>query len=158
MMLRDWFNGRSRREQIYLLAMLFFVGAWVVVQLIMVPASAAKQQMALNNEAASQVLTRVDAKATRLIALRSATKSSDRSSLTAAINRISKLEGLVVRRLQPNSRGEVQVRFEAVNYDELVKWLYRVEVTEGLLVIDAAIVRSNSMGGVNATIRVADSG
>jgi type II secretory pathway component PulM len=52
----------------------------------------------------------------------------------------------------------VQVRFEAVNYDELVKWLYRVEVTEGLLVIDAAIVRSNSMGGVNATIRVADSG
>jgi type II secretory pathway component PulM len=50
----------------------------------------------------------------------------------------------------------VQVRFEAVNYDSLVKWLYRLEVTEGLLVIDASIVRSTGVGGVNATIRVAD--
>ncbi|MDA7584916.1 type II secretion system protein M [Luminiphilus sp.] len=158
MMLQDWFNGRSRREQIYLLSMTLAVGAWLVVQMILLPASAARQQMALNNEVASQVLSRVDAKATRLMALRSATESSDRSSLTAAISRISNLEGLVVRRLQPNSRGEVQVRFEAVTYDALAKWLYRLEVTEGLLVIDASIVRSSGLGGVNATIRVADLG
>jgi type II secretory pathway component PulM len=129
---------------------------WVILQLIILPVSAQKQQMAVNNERAAEVLTRVDAKATRLIALRSAAESSDRSSLTAAISRISKFEGLLVRRLQPNSRGEVQVRFEAVNYDSLVKWLYRLEVTEGLLVIDASIVRSTGVGGVNATIRVAD--
>ena len=158
MMLGDWFNGRPRREQLYLLSMILAVAAWVVVQLIILPASAARQQMALNNQRASEVLTRVDAKATRLVALRSAAESSDRSSLTAAISRISKLEGLVVRRLQPNSRGEVQVRFEAVDYDALVKWLYRLEVTEGLLVIDAAVVRSSGVGGVNATIRVADPG
>ena len=156
MIVRDWFTDRPRREQLYLLLMVFAVGVWLIVQLIMLPASAAKQQMARNNELASEVLTRVDAKATRLIALRSATESSDRSSLTAAISRISKLEGLVVRRLQPNSRGEVQVRFESIEYDALVKWLYRLEVTEGLLVIDAAIVRGSGSGGVNATMRVAD--
>ena len=157
-MLGDWFNARPRREQLYLLSMILAVGVWVVVQVIILPASAARQQMAINNQRASEVLTRVDAKATRLVALRSAAQSSDRSSLTAAISRISKLEGLVVRRLQPNSRGEVQVRLEAINYDALVKWLYRLEVTEGLLVIDVAIVRSSGAGGVNATIRVADPG
>ena len=156
MMLRDWFNGRPRREQLYLLLMSLGFGVWVILELIILPVSAQKQQMAVNNERAAEVLTRVDAKATRLIALRSAAESSDRSSLTAAISRISKFEGLLVRRLQPNSRGEVQVRFEAVNYDSLVKWLYRLEVTEGLLVIDASIVRSTGVGGVNATIRVAD--
>ena len=76
-MLQDWFNGRSRREQIYLLSMTLAVGAWLVVQVILLPASAARQQMALNNEVASQVLSRVDAKATRLMALRSSTESDD---------------------------------------------------------------------------------
>ena len=104
MRLGDWFKARPRREQLYLLSMILAVGVWVVVQVIMLPASAARQQMTINNQRASEVLTRVDVKATRLVALRSATQSSDRSSLTAAISRISKLEGLVVRRLQPNSR------------------------------------------------------
>jgi type II secretory pathway component PulM len=61
-----------------------------------------------------------------------------------------------VRRLQPNSRGEVQVRFESVDYDNLVRWLHRIEVVEGLVVVDASIAQAGRSGGVNATLRIAE--
>ena len=50
------------------------------------------------------------------------------------------------------------MRFESVDYDNLVRWLYRLESVEGLLVLDAAITQAGRSGGVNATVRVADPG
>ncbi|MCH1492130.1 MAG: type II secretion system protein M [Luminiphilus sp.] len=153
-----WFHGRTRREQVYLLIMGVAISLWLLLQLVVMPATQAKETMALNNQAAAELLMRVDSKATRLIRLRSEQGQGSRSSLTAAISRASEQEGLPVRRLQPNSRGEVQVRFESVDYDNLVRWLYRLETGEGLLIIDASIVQAGRSGGVNATLRVADPG
>ena len=153
-----WFNSRTRREQVYLFIMGVAISFWLLLQLVVLPAAQAKEAMALNNQAAAELLMRVDSKATRLIRLRSEQGQSSRSSLTGAISRASEQEGLPVRRLQPNSRGEVQVRFESVDYDNLVRWLYRLETGEGLLIIDASIVQAGRSGGVNATLRVADPG
>ena len=154
----DWFYSRTRREQVYLLLMTVALSLWLLVQLAILPASRASHSMAENNVAAAELLARVDQKAARLIQLRSEQAKGSKGSLTSAISRASDLEDLPVRRLQPNSRGEVQVRFESVDYDSLVRWLYRLERTEGLLVLDAAITQAGRSGGVNATVRVADPG
>ena len=154
----NWFHLRTRREQLYLLGMTGAVCLWLLLQLVVIPASDAKKSMAAINIAAAELLTRVDSKASRLVQLRSEQSQGNRGSLTSAISRVSELEGLPVRRLQPNSRGEVQVRFESVDYDNLVRWLHRLEVTEGLAVIDASIAQAGRSGGVNATLRVADPG
>ena len=154
----NWFYSRTRREQLCLLLMGGVVSLWLILQLAILPANRASRAMADNNVAATEVLGRVDQKAARLIQLRSEQAQGGRGSLTAAISRASELEELPVRRLQPNSRGEVQVRFESVDYDNLVRWLYRLESIEGLLVLDAAITQAGRSGGVNATVRVADPG
>ena len=154
----NWFYNRTRREQLYLLLMGGVISLWLILQLAILPANRASRAMADNNVAATEVLGRVDQKAARLIQLRSEQAHGSRGSLTAAISRASELEELPVRRLQPNSRGEVQVRFESVDYDNLVRWLYRLESVEGLLVLDAAITQAGRSGGVNATVRVADPG
>ena len=154
----NWFYSRTRREQLYLLLMGGVISLWLILQLAILPANRASRAMADNNIAATEVLGRVDQKAVRLIQLRSEQAQGSRGSLTAAISRASELEELPVRRLQPNSRGEVQVRFESVDYDNLVRWLYRLESVEGLLVLDAAITQAGRSGGVNATVRVADPG
>lgn len=153
-----WLNGRTRREQIYLLVMGLALGLWLIFQLALAPLADARRQLEANNTAVAATLARVDVKVARLIALRAEGSTNRRSNLTAAISRASELEGLAVRRLAPNSRGEVQVRFESVNYDALVRWLHRIEVVEGLVVIDASIVQSGQAGGVNATLRITDPG
>ncbi len=156
--MKAWFQNLSQREQIYVLVMAAVVALWLVFQLLLAPAAAQRQQMAMNNEAAVALLARVDAKVTQLIGLRASGGAGDDSNLTATISRSSELAGLPVRRLQPNSRGEVQVRFESVEYDALVRWIYRIEVVDGLVIVDASISQAGRSGGVNATLRLAKAG
>jgi len=103
-------------------------------------------------------LARVDAKVNQLLNLRQSEGSRQGGSLSATITRSSELAGLSVRRLQPNSRGEVQVRFESVDYDALVRYLHTIEVTEGLAILEASITQGGRAGGVNATLRLAQPG
>jgi len=145
----------TRREQIYVLIMVAVVGLWLLYQLGLAPASSARQQLVENNRAAIALLARVDAKATELISLRELSKNQNSGSLVSAVSRSSELAGLPVRRLQPNSRGEVQVRYEGVNYDDLARWLHQIELVEGLLVVEASITQAGRSGGVSASVRVA---
>jgi general secretion pathway protein M len=154
-MIKAAFLSLTRREQIYVLIMVAVVGLWLLYQLGLAPASSARQQLVENNRAAISLLARVDAKATELISLRELSKNQNSGSLVSAVSRSSELAGLPVRRLQPNSRGEVQVRYEGVNYDDLARWLHQIELVEGLLVVEASITQAGRSGGVNASVRVA---
>lgn len=156
--MKTWFRSLTSREQLYLIALGPAVLLWLFYQLALAPAAASRAQMATNNVAASELLARVDAKVTQLRTLRAEGGGADNTNLTASITRSSELAGLPVRRMQPNSRGEVQVRFESVDYDALARWLHRIEVVEGLIVVDAALSQAGRSGGVNATLRIAKAG
>ncbi|MEK9926812.1 MAG: type II secretion system protein GspM [Halieaceae bacterium] len=153
--MKDMFFNMTRREQIYVLVMVAAVGLWLLFTFALAPASAAREAMKASNESAINLLARVDAKATELIRIRQEGSTQNNGSLVSAISRSSELAGLPVRRLQPNSRGEVQVRYEAVDYDDLARWLYQVEMVEGLVVVEASITQAGRSGGVNASVRVA---
>lgn len=153
--MKDMFFNMTRREQIYVLVMVAAVGLWLLFTFALAPASAAREAMKASNESAIMLLARVDAKATELIRIRQEGSTQNNGSLVSAISRSSELAGLPVRRLQPNSRGEVQVRYEAVDYDDLARWLYQVEMVEGLVVVEASITQAGRSGGVNASVRVA---
>ena len=154
--MKAWFLQLTRREQLYILTMAAGVALWLVFQLALSPAAAQRQQMMENNRGTAALLGRVDAKVSQLMALRNEAGSQSPVSLSATVTRSSDSAGLTVRRLQPNSRGEVQVRFESVDYDALVTWLYQIEQIEGLVVVDASIAQAGRSGGVNATLRLAE--
>ena len=71
------------------------------------------------------------------------------------INRSTSSFGLQVNRLQPNSRGEVQVRLENAAFDDLVAWLHQMEYRESLIVQEVSITPGGGSGRVNATVRLA---
>ena len=153
--MKDMFLNMTRREQIYVLVMVAAVGLCLLFTFALAPASAARDAMKASNESAINLLARVDAKVIELIWIRQEGSTQNNGSLVSAVSRSSELAGLPVRRLQPNSRGEVQVRYEAVDYDDLARWLYQVEMVEGLVVVEASITQAGRSGGVNASVRVA---
>lgn len=156
--MKQWFLGLSRRDQLALTALVVAVALWLLVRGAIMPAASMRSQMESNNQSAAALLARVDAKVTQLMSLRDTGDQGAGANLTASISRSSELAGLPVRRLQPNSRGEVQVRFEAVDYDALVRWVHGIEVSEGLMVVDASISQAGRSGAVNATLRIARAG
>jgi type II secretory pathway component PulM len=125
-----------------------------VVAFALMPASEARSQMVANNKAATAQLDRVEAKVSQLVDLRANGESGQNQNLSSTLSAAAQNAGLTVKRLQPNSRGEVQVRFESVEFDALLQWLQTIEGNEGLRIIDASVSDAGRSGGVNATLRV----
>ena len=152
--MREWFNARTQRDQIALIALVGAVVLYSLLTFALLPASEARSQMATNNTAAMAQLGRVEAKVSQLLDLRANSESGQNQNLSSTLSAAAQNAGLTVKRLQPNSRGEVQVRFESVEFDALLQWLQTVEGNEGLRIVDASVSDAGRSGGVNATLRV----
>ena len=153
-----WLERFTPREQLSLLLMALAVIAWAGWMLLWTPLRDARNEMAQRNDATAVVLQRVDAMVSEILALRESGGAGRRGNLVALINRSTGAAGLAVSRLQPNSRGEVQVRFEAAAFDDLLAWLHRLENEEGVIVGEVAISRAGTPGRVNATVRLGQGG
>ena len=154
--MKEWFAGLNQREQLSLVALGFALGLYLLYMLAWAPLAERRDQLIVQNKSAAESLQRVDAMVSEITRLRAGgAASSAQRNLTALVNQSTNRHNLQVSRLQPNSRGDIQVRFENAVFDDLVAWLDQVENREGLLVTEVAITRTGSSGRVNASIRIA---
>ena len=108
------------------------------------------------NRGVAGTLQRVDAMVSEVIKLRdSGARPGARRNLTTLINRSTARMQLQVSRLQPNSRGEIQVRLESASFDDVLSWLHEMEFREGLLVREVSVTPAGAVGRVNVTVRIA---
>ena len=154
--MRQWFESLSSRDQIALMALVAALGLWLFVKLIFIELDGRRDSLTQGNQALAEKLIRVDLKVEQLAALR-AGEGDQKINLTRTLSQASEANDLAVKRLQPNSRGEVQIRFEGVAFDNLLQFLEQIEGVSGLAVLDASVSSAGRSGGVNATFRVAGS-
>jgi general secretion pathway protein M len=153
---KDWFLRYNPREQLLLLLMAFFLGAYLLYFMVLTPVAAKRDEMAARNNAAVEVLKRVDGMVSEVLRLQNSNEGvSQKRNLTTLINQSTSALGLPVSRLQPNSRGEIQVRVENASFDDLLKWLHDMEFNQSLLVREVSITQAGSPGRVNASVRIA---
>lgn len=149
----------SIRDQVSLLILAGVLMVYLVYMLVWSPLTSLRDDMVRRNVATSESLQRVDAMVSEIMALRdSGAGASSRRNLTSLVNQATTRLGLPVSRLQPNSRGEIQVRLEGAAFDDLLSWLHELEYREGLLILEASISQGGSAGRVNATVRVGQGG
>lgn len=153
-MIRQWFESLSVRDQIALMILGAAVGLWAFVFLIFIELDGRRERLVNGNQALAQKLHRVDLKVEQLAVLREG-GGDGQVNLTRTLSQASETHGLTVKRLQPNSRGEVQLRFEGIAFDGLLQFLEQIEGSAGLVVKEASISSAGRSGGVNATLRVA---
>ena len=150
--MRSWFESLTRRDQMAVLGLVAALGLWAFVQLIFIELDGRRAHLLERNDALALQLNRIDVKVEQLAALREG--GSAKVNLTRTLNQASEASSLAVKRLQPNSRGEVQIRFEGADFDALLRFLEQVEGVSGLTVLDASISSAGDRGGVNATLRI----
>ena len=154
--MKEWFAGLNQREQLSLVILAFALGVYLLYMLAWAPLAERRDQLTVQNHEAAQSLQRVDAMVSEITRLRAGGGAvSSQRNLTALVNQSTSRHSLQVSRLQPNSRGDIQVRLENAVFDDLVAWLDEVENREGLLVTEVAITRTGESGRVNASIRIA---
>ena len=154
--MKDWFYRFNTREQLSLLLLGGALLLYLVYMLLWSPLDQRRDDMAQRNVAAAESLQRVDGMVSEILRLReSGGATTQRGNLTGLINQTTASAGLTVTRMQPNSRGEVQVRMESVPFDGVMAWLNLLENREGLVVHEVSLSQSGDGGRVNATVRLA---
>ena len=157
--MRSWFLQLNQREQLSLLVLGLAIGLYLLYMLVWSPLDGARDRLAEQNVGVAGSLQRVDAMVSEITRLReSGARPESRRNLTSLINQSTSALALPVSRLQPNSRGEIQVRFENAAFDDLLSWLYQMEYGEGLLVREVSVTQAGRVGRVNATVRIAQAG
>jgi general secretion pathway protein M len=154
--MKDWLQQLNQREQVSLLALGFALAAYLLYMLVWSPLDGMRDSLQVQNQGVAGSLQRVDAMVSEILQLRdSGTQTHSRRNLTTLINQSTSRLQLQVTRLQPNSRGEIQVRLENAAFDDILLWLHEMEYREGLLVREVSITQAGTVGRVNATVRIA---
>ena len=153
--MQAWFARLDRREQLSLLVLAAVLILYLVWVLLWSPVVAMRDSMLAQNTATAAALVRVDTLVAELQQARASSgPGGQRSNLAAVVNQSTTRFGLPINRLQPGSRGDLQVRLENASFADLVAWLHHLELAEGLLLDEVAITQAGSAGFVNATIRI----
>ena len=157
--MKQWFSQFNQREQLSVLLLGLALALYLIYMMLWRPLEDLRDQMEVRNEGVASLLQTVDAMVSEILVLRdSGTSGGPKKNLMALINSSTSEAGLAVSRIQPNSRGEIQVRIEGETFDELLAWMHVMELRESLLVREVAITQSGTAGRVNATIRIAQGG
>jgi type II secretory pathway component PulM len=157
--MKEWFVALEQREQLSLLLLAIAVVLYLFYILAWSPLDSRRDELRLQNGAIAESRVRVDAMVSQLLELRKGpTNRGARRNLTSEINESTGRFNLPVMRLQPNSRGEIQVRLENAPFDRVLQWLHEMEFSKGLLVREVSLTQTGTDGQVNATVRVAQAG
>lgn len=154
MKLLDWYRALTQREQVYLLVAAVCIGLYVLLMGIWQPLSGARDDMARRNQLVSEQLGRVRMLAGELRQLEASGGNRNARNINQLINSSTSEFGIRPTRIQPNSRGETQVRFENVGFADLLRWLHQLESVDGMAVREVAINQGDSGGIVKATVRL----
>ena len=154
MKLLEWFHKYTQREQVYLLVVAVAVTLYLLLVAIWQPVAGMRDELAARNIQVAEQLARVKSMAVELQALRASGSGQRSVNLNQLINSSTNQYGIRPSRIQPNSRGETQLRFEAVEFSRLLQWLYGIESTEGVVIREVAINQGDRGGIVKATIRL----
>jgi|TARA_B110000259_G_scaffold146794_1_gene165508 general secretion pathway protein M len=156
---KEWFSQLNQREQLSLLLLSLALLVYLLYILVLSPLESEREQLIAQNSAVIESQGRVDAMVSQLLQLREGgAKAGAKRNLTSVINQSTSRLQLPVMRLQPNSRGEIQVRIENASFNDVLKWLNEMEYTESLLVREVSVTPAASAGRINITVRIAEAG
>ena len=137
----------------------FVVLLYLLYVLIFAPMSAAVSSLEQQNQQAATSLVAVKALVKEYQSLQKsgAGKFGSKQNLTRLIDTTVKASGLTMKRFQPSSSGDVQVRFENAVFNDVIGWIATLENDHGILVKDLSISRGMAAGLVNISVRLRQS-
>lgn len=142
------------RDQLALMILGAALLLYLALMVLVLPLERARDRLQATNDATAQVLHRVDRMAATLQAQRdTAQRPASTRNLSTVLNGSAEALGLRISRLQPNSRGGVQLRLESAAFDALLRWLHGLE-EQGLLLEEVSISQVGTAGMVSASLRV----
>lgn len=158
--MKDWFAGLEPRER----RLIITAGVVVVVALLYLlvwePIAKDNDALKVRYESSQQLISWMEdavQEAKNLQAQIKASGPSGRSknqSLLGVIDRTAKRDklGPAVKRVQPDGKTGARVWLESAVFNDMIKWLEKLEQQEGIRLVTTVIDKQSEPGLVNARL------
>jgi len=155
---KRWFDQLSSRDQLSVVAGAVAVMLYVLIVLLFSPLSARQQSLELQNEQAAISLRNIEALAQQYMSLAGGgakkAGAGGKRNLTSLIDRLVKANGLKMKRFQPSSSGDVQLRFENSPFNNVVMLLHQLETDNQVAIKDLSVSPGSAVGLVDISVRL----
>lgn len=155
--IQQWFHQLKRQEQLIVLLGAAVVLLYILYAALWTPMSNSVDILEQKNQTAVESLHNVNALVVEYKNIRQAgagTASGSRPNLARLIDSTVKKNKLTMKRFQPSSSGDVQVRFENAVFNNILAWLDELEAGSGVVVKDLSISPGSASGLVNVSVRL----
>ena len=159
--MQKWFNSLPRRQQLAVSVAAAVVLFYLLFALVWQPMATSVDTLKRQNKAAEQSLQNIKALVAEHQQLQqsgTAQIGGSRQTLTRLIDSTARSNQLSMSRLQPSSSGDVQVRFENVEFNRILAWLNQLEMANGIVIKDLSISPTAAAGAVNISVRLHQGG
>lgn len=153
--LKTWWAQASSRDQLSLLILALCFVIFVLFQFILFPVSNMKDKQETRVAAQTAAYERVKNLAARW---KNRNENNDFGAESASIERRVEASfsqhGIRVSGFDASGRSGIRVRFDSVSYDQLIGWLYDIEITQSIRLKDVSVAGSTDPGRVSASVLI----
>lgn len=148
-----WWDGLSTRDQlalgiggICLLLYILFMG-------VLKPLADMRDDQIRFNEVRIGELAKVR-ELVEIYKNRNTQQTGNQRSIIEVTESSLRRHGLRLSNMQPTGRSDVRIRLDSVPFDNLLAWLYEMEIDEGMQVRDLTVAAGSNPGMVAVTLRL----
>jgi general secretion pathway protein M len=153
---RAFFSSLALREQAVLAVSLALILGGLIYLGVWKPLADAASRLRETNIATSATLARVVelAEQYRQLKAADALHEAREVSLGQTINAEVAAFGLRMARFQPGSQGDVEVRFDGMPFNDVLRWLHQLETEHAIGIRDLSVTPAGEAGLVNISVRL----
>lgn len=151
---RTWLNNASAREQLTLGLGGMVLIIWLLLVVILDPLNQSLQDQQDRNQAGRESLERVRDMAARWVHRPQESGQAAGQSIVELVDRSLRRHNIRMSGMQPSGTSDVRLRIDQVGFDNLLAWLYEMEVVENVQIRDLSVAAASDPGTVVVNVRL----
>ncbi|TVZ37275.1 general secretion pathway protein M [Alteromonadaceae bacterium 2753L.S.0a.02] len=154
--IKEWWNQASPRDQMALIICGGILALYVLYIAMLKPVTGMRDKQLNKNIAQAEALERVRELAATWVNRGDQKGDSNAGgrSLVDLVNSSLQKNNLRMSGMQPSGANDVRLRLEQVPFDNVLAWLYDLEVSQRLQVKDISVATGSNEGLVSVNIRL----
>jgi len=151
----EWWEQASTRDQLALLIGGGFLVIYILFMAVLSPVSEMREKELIKNNALRASLENVRELAAKVVArTNGGAKVSQGASIENVVQQSVSTHGLDVASMNASGKTGVRLRFEEARFENVLKWLYEMEVGQNMKIKDLSVATSSTAGLVTVNLRL----
>lgn len=153
--IKEWWAQAPAKDQLALVICAGFIVVYILFMVVLKPVDDLRKKQAVTNNALRGSLENVRELAAQVVANKNSGQTSQRgNSLENIVQQTVSANNLRVASMNSSGKNGVRLRFEEARFENVLKWMYEMEVSQNVKIKDLSVSSASNPGMVTINLRM----